>query len=206
MKDLFETPELLPAELQTLLNNFADQENDYSTCATLLKECEAIGYTFEYGLDAEPHSLRKMKITPFSKRTNANIYLEYVTDWLTVRAMAENYGRTEKEMLDIIDKGRGEHEAGVLKGTPHNPNYKLVSVRIQNKKFVYGETNNGENEGLEVYHYKEGADHFYYSRRYSYIQVPIVYLMLYRKLKDQMHTVKPGCKLILTNEQYRAIN
>lgn len=58
MKDLFKNPELLPTELQTLLNNFASQENDYSTCANLLKECEAIGYTFEYGLDAEPFNLR----------------------------------------------------------------------------------------------------------------------------------------------------
>lgn len=54
-----------------------------------------------------------MKITPFSKRTNANIYLEYVNDWLTVKAMAENYGRSEKAMLDIIDKGRVEHEENV---------------------------------------------------------------------------------------------
>lgn len=49
------------------------------------------------------------KLIPFSQRTAENIYLEYVNDWLTVAKMAENYGRTEKEMTAIIDKGREEH-------------------------------------------------------------------------------------------------
>lgn len=55
-----------------------------------------------------------MKIIPFSKKTNAEKYLEYVNDWLTVKAFADNYGRTEAEMLEIINKGREEHERNVI--------------------------------------------------------------------------------------------
>ncbi len=48
-------------------------------------------------------------ITPFSKRTPEDIYIEYFNDWLTVSAMAENYGRTVEEMNAILIKGRDEH-------------------------------------------------------------------------------------------------
>lgn len=52
---------------------------------------------------------------PFSKRTVSDIYLEYINDWLTVSAMADNYGRTEQEMNEIINNGREEHEENVKK-------------------------------------------------------------------------------------------
>ena len=55
-----------------------------------------------------------MSTIAFSKRTSADIYLEWVNDWLTISAMAENYGRTEKDMTEIIDKGRIEHEKNVI--------------------------------------------------------------------------------------------
>lgn len=51
------------------------------------------------------------KIIPFSQRTNADIFLEYKNDWLTVEAMADNYGRTVEDMRNIISKGREEHES-----------------------------------------------------------------------------------------------
>ena len=46
---------------------------------------------------------------PFSQRTAESIYLEYLNDWLTVARMAENYGRTVKQMQTFIDLGRDEH-------------------------------------------------------------------------------------------------
>lgn len=46
----------------------------------------------------------------FSKRTKQSIYLEYVNEWLTVKAMAENYGRSYDYMKKIINEGRKEHE------------------------------------------------------------------------------------------------
>lgn len=40
-------------------------------------------------------------ITPMSKRTAEDIYLEYVNDWLTIDAMADNYG-IEPEKLALL--------------------------------------------------------------------------------------------------------
>lgn len=40
-------------------------------------------------------------LTPFSRRTAEDIYLEYVNDWLTIDAMAENYG-IEPEKLALL--------------------------------------------------------------------------------------------------------
>jgi len=59
-KDLFEDIESLPQELQAILNKYSEMDNDYHNCAKMLKEVEAIGYTFEYGLDAEPYGLSKI--------------------------------------------------------------------------------------------------------------------------------------------------
>ena len=47
----------------------------------------------------------------FSKRTKSEIYLEYVNDWLTIEAMAENYGRSVKWMTAKIDECREEYKA-----------------------------------------------------------------------------------------------
>lgn len=45
----------------------------------------------------------------FGQKTDTERYLEWVNEWLTVKGMAENYGRTEAEMLEIIEKGKAEH-------------------------------------------------------------------------------------------------
>ena len=49
----------------------------------------------------------------FSTRTKADIYLEWVNYWLTVDAMADNYGRSTGELEQIINEGREEHEENV---------------------------------------------------------------------------------------------
>jgi hypothetical protein len=46
---------------------------------------------------------------PFSKKTNEEIYLEWLNDYLTIQAMADNYDMKSKELETIIDKGRDEH-------------------------------------------------------------------------------------------------
>jgi len=58
--DLFENIETLPKEVESVLNKHAECENDYESCANLVKELNAVGYTCEYYLDAEPFGLRKM--------------------------------------------------------------------------------------------------------------------------------------------------
>ena len=59
MKDLFETPELMPSEVQAILETFdEDTSNTYLELDRLVNELENIGYTFDYYLDADPYGLR----------------------------------------------------------------------------------------------------------------------------------------------------
>jgi len=53
------------------------------------------------------------KLIPLSQRTAQDVYLEYVNDWLTIKAIAENYNMEEEAMLSLINKGRREHEESV---------------------------------------------------------------------------------------------
>lgn len=84
---------------------------------------------------------------------------------------------------------------------PHNPNYKLVETTVYlDGKFidiVYGETNSGNNQGLELYFKKEINGHFYNSRRYLEEVVPKKYLNYYEYLKQFVidGEVKEGHKL-----------
>lgn len=59
--DLFENYDEMPRGLKAVYDFYAGKEElTYEECAVFLKECEAIGYTFEYGLDAQPHNLRRI--------------------------------------------------------------------------------------------------------------------------------------------------
>lgn len=59
MKDLFETPELIPNEVQLVFESFnEDCANTYHELDRILAEIEPMGYTFDYYLDAEPYGLR----------------------------------------------------------------------------------------------------------------------------------------------------
>ena len=51
----------------------------------------------------------------FSKKTPAEIYLEWVNDWLTVSAMAENYGRSYEWMMKIIEEGKKDYLKSIKK-------------------------------------------------------------------------------------------
>ena len=58
MKDLFETPELIPSEVQDVLVTFDEDADSYHELDRLLGELEPLGYTFDYYLDAVPYGLR----------------------------------------------------------------------------------------------------------------------------------------------------
>lgn len=63
MKDLFETPELIPSEVQEILETFdEDKPNTYLELDRLVNELENIGYTFDYYLDADPYGLRPKNV------------------------------------------------------------------------------------------------------------------------------------------------
>jgi len=60
--DLFENYEQQPDELQRITDRFSvlDDDDPYDVCREFLAAVEAIGYTFDYGLDGIPYDLRPM--------------------------------------------------------------------------------------------------------------------------------------------------
>ncbi len=58
--DLFQHFESLPDEVNDIINEFFEENNCYDNCALFVEKLEAVGYTCDYGLDAEPHSLTKL--------------------------------------------------------------------------------------------------------------------------------------------------
>jgi hypothetical protein len=58
--DLFEDYEDQPQEVQRILSKYDMEDYNYETLENLKAELEAIGYTMDYGLDAEPYDLRKI--------------------------------------------------------------------------------------------------------------------------------------------------
>lgn len=60
-KDLFEHPEKMPKKLSKIFDRYWEKFEDmmdYKDTADMLKEVEAVGYTFDYYLDNEPFCLR----------------------------------------------------------------------------------------------------------------------------------------------------
>lgn len=58
MKDLFETPELIPQNVKNVLDTFNEDLDAYQELGRILSLIEPMGYTFDYYLDAEPYGLR----------------------------------------------------------------------------------------------------------------------------------------------------
>ena len=58
--DLFEHIEALPDEVRQLVLSFSEGDNDYEACKALEKSLKPLGYTFDWGLDAEPFALRRI--------------------------------------------------------------------------------------------------------------------------------------------------
>ena len=61
MDDLFDTPEVLPKEVQAILEKYSNEDFNYENCSNLVDELEQVGYTCEYGLDASPYDLKKVE-------------------------------------------------------------------------------------------------------------------------------------------------
>ncbi len=63
IEDLFEDFEAMPHELREICETYSDSLDDceklYVMCSEFLAKVEAIGYTFEYGLDGIPFGLQK---------------------------------------------------------------------------------------------------------------------------------------------------
>lgn len=60
MKDLFETYEVLPKEVQLVLEKHQNDDAEYDNCEELIKDLNEVGYTCDYGLDGVPYDLKKL--------------------------------------------------------------------------------------------------------------------------------------------------
>jgi len=59
MEDLFDHPELQPSIVQSVLEIYGCPVN-YDDCDELVQKLNEIGWTCEYGLDANPYNLSKL--------------------------------------------------------------------------------------------------------------------------------------------------
>ena len=64
MNDLFECPELLPENIQTILSRYNDLEIEkgvqYADLIKMGKELAIYGYQFDFYLDCIPYNLQKI--------------------------------------------------------------------------------------------------------------------------------------------------
>ena len=60
MLDLFEYPELWPANLRTILARYMAKKQTYNNLIRLENELFKIGYSIEYGLDCFAYNLQKV--------------------------------------------------------------------------------------------------------------------------------------------------
>ena len=70
-KDMFAYYDELPTEIKEVLDKYAEMDNTYENCGNLVEDLEELGWTCEYGLDAEPYDLRQL--TNFDKMDDESI-------------------------------------------------------------------------------------------------------------------------------------
>ena len=58
--DLFEFPELWPANLRAILAHYLTKEQNYTNLIRLENDLLKIGYSIEYGLDCVAYNLQKI--------------------------------------------------------------------------------------------------------------------------------------------------
>ncbi len=60
MTDYFQTPDLIPKEVQIILDTHNENSDQYKELTRMVGELEKIGWTFDFYLDAVPFCLRKI--------------------------------------------------------------------------------------------------------------------------------------------------
>jgi len=78
--DLFEQYEELPQNVLDVLSKYEDGDFTYESCEALKNDLEAIGYTCDYGLDAEPYELRELSEFDKWAVEKINKVFEYLLD------------------------------------------------------------------------------------------------------------------------------
>lgn len=96
MKDLFETPELIPDNVADVLN--LNDYDDYESLQSILIEVEKLGYTFDFDLHCEVSNLRVMTFLDHVIK-NACENNEGDTELLTTA-----YNRLPDHYKEVIDE------------------------------------------------------------------------------------------------------
>jgi hypothetical protein len=82
-EDLFEHYDKLPKNVKTILDKYskieAEEGFDYEILKRFEQELKPLGYTFEYGLDAEPYDLKKIKMSGGGYVPTADNVKNYLT-------------------------------------------------------------------------------------------------------------------------------
>jgi hypothetical protein len=60
MQDLFEYPEIWPANLRAILFAYITKDQTYANILQLERDLENLGYSIEYGLDCMAYNLQKV--------------------------------------------------------------------------------------------------------------------------------------------------
>jgi len=104
MLDLFEHYEQIPVNLQSILNKYENDflDGNYSGLEKALKECNKIGFTFDYDLNGIAFNLRPI----VNKSIIEKAYVDYFNNFLTVQAFAEHYNICTEKANRIINLGR----------------------------------------------------------------------------------------------------
>ena len=104
-KDMFAYYDELPIEIQMILDKYAEMDFTYENCGNLIDELEVLGWTCEYGLDAEPYDLRQL--TNFDKWDNETIdsVFETILNDIEIYTWLDN-----KDVADIRSNVRTRNE------------------------------------------------------------------------------------------------
>jgi hypothetical protein len=104
-KDMFAYYDELPIEIQMILDKYAEMDFTYENCGNLIDELEVLGWTCEYGLDAEPYDLRQL--TNFDKWDDETIdsVFETILNDIKIYTWLEN-----KDVADIRSNVRTRNE------------------------------------------------------------------------------------------------
>jgi len=134
--DLFQNYDEQPEELAEITNfymqKFNEDDYDYEDSQNFLKEVEAIGYTFDYGLDNEPYGLRPIG-TELNEYSNGGAIANQQLIADAHLRPAEMFGR-----LGIPAYNRGGALKNERKYVNHSQDYEVSYARKHLSRHGYG--------------------------------------------------------------------
>jgi len=105
MKDLFETPNELPQNVQDVLSRYEEGDFTYNTCEALKRDLNAVGYTCDYGLDASPYNLTKITNKKLGMDDIRDISIQIVDKMVAdklIEDCIDTDDETEFEVQDVV--------------------------------------------------------------------------------------------------------